>query len=325
MKTLRVGIASREGYRKRTIAIAKGEYVPSKDEPKVWFESVGTLSQVLSDQNRALLRLILQTHPESLNELAESSGRATSNLSRTLRKMEQYGLVRFEQGPNRQLVPRVNYSGVELELPFQVDASNRPGPLVDVDSQDEPGSQSALRSRHHSSRIHNLSSGHNVSTNIAEYVNLAKKMADLGCIYPESGLALLPLNFESAKSMAELRHASQTSTIRKLFLNNGLPLSEIVERSQRPPYVKNKSSALVLPIIYFSASLYSQNPTLVNIALNVVSNYVFETLRGVGMGREVKLEIVIEKTKGKEYRRISYSGPVDGLKALPDSIREASK
>ncbi len=119
MKTLRVGIASREGYRNRTIAIAKGEYVPSRDEPKVWFESVGTLSQVLSEQNRDLLGLILQTHPRSLSELAERSGRATSNLSRTLRKMEQYGLVRLEQGPGRQLVPRVNYSRVELELPFQ--------------------------------------------------------------------------------------------------------------------------------------------------------------------------------------------------------------
>jgi hypothetical protein len=43
------------------------------------------------------------------------------------------------------------------------------------------------------------------------------------------------------------------------------------------------------------------------------------------MGREVKLEIVMEKTKGKEYRRISYSGGADGLKVLPDSIREALK
>jgi predicted transcriptional regulator len=33
--------------------------------------------------------------------------------------MERYGLVHFEAGPNRQLAPRVNYSGVELELPFK--------------------------------------------------------------------------------------------------------------------------------------------------------------------------------------------------------------
>ncbi len=119
MTTLKVGIASREAYKKRTMAIAKGEYVPRKDEPKVWFESIESLSQVLSEQNRMLLQLILETEPQSLKELAQRSGRATSNLSRTLKNMERYGLVHFEQGPDRQLAPRVNYSGVELELSFQ--------------------------------------------------------------------------------------------------------------------------------------------------------------------------------------------------------------
>jgi len=118
MKTLKVGIASRDAFKRRTIAIAKGEHVPAKDEPKVWFESLATMSQVLSDQNRTLLQLIMKIEPQSLQELAEKSGRATSNLSRTLRNMERYGLVHFEQGPNRQLAPRVNYSGVELEMSF---------------------------------------------------------------------------------------------------------------------------------------------------------------------------------------------------------------
>jgi predicted transcriptional regulator len=120
MKTLRVGIANRDAFKRRTIAIAQGKYKSSKNEPKIWFESMETLSQVLSEPNRRLLALILETHPKSLGELAERSGRATSNLSRTLKKMERYGLVRFEEGPNRQRAPRVNYSGVELEVSFQL-------------------------------------------------------------------------------------------------------------------------------------------------------------------------------------------------------------
>lgn len=119
MKTLKVGIASREAYKERTLAIARGEYVPAKGDPKVWFESLGTLAQVLSDQNRALLKLILETRPQSLQQLAVKSGRATSNLSRTLRTMERYGLLQLTHGPNRQLVPHVKYSGVELEMSFQ--------------------------------------------------------------------------------------------------------------------------------------------------------------------------------------------------------------
>ena len=119
MKLLKIGILSRKDYKARTLAIARGEYVPAKSEPKVWFESVHAVSQVLSDQNRELLKLINETNPQSLGDLAKKSGRATSNLSRTLRNMERYGLVHFEQGPNRQLAPRVNYSGVELEMSFQ--------------------------------------------------------------------------------------------------------------------------------------------------------------------------------------------------------------
>lgn len=82
-------------------------------------QSLETMSQVLSDKNRALLALMVRTEPKSLSELAEKTGRAKSNLSRTLKTMERYGLVHFEQGPGRQVAPRVNYSGGELEMSFQ--------------------------------------------------------------------------------------------------------------------------------------------------------------------------------------------------------------
>ena len=50
-----VGIVSREAYKKRTIAIANGENVPAEGEPKVWVESLGTLSQARSDRDFRLL------------------------------------------------------------------------------------------------------------------------------------------------------------------------------------------------------------------------------------------------------------------------------
>jgi len=50
MNTLKIGIASRDAFRKRTLAIAKGEYKPGKNDPKVWFESLESLAQLLSGQ-----------------------------------------------------------------------------------------------------------------------------------------------------------------------------------------------------------------------------------------------------------------------------------
>ena len=58
MKTSRVGIMSIEQYRERTIDIAKGVYTPKKDEPKVWFESVKSMAQILSNENQNLLQVV---------------------------------------------------------------------------------------------------------------------------------------------------------------------------------------------------------------------------------------------------------------------------
>lgn len=62
-RTLKVGIASYEDMKARTMAIARGELRPSKDEPKVWFTSLESLAKVLSDRNRALVERIARRPP----------------------------------------------------------------------------------------------------------------------------------------------------------------------------------------------------------------------------------------------------------------------
>lgn len=118
MTTLRVGIADYEEMKARTMRIARGEEKPAPDDPKVWFTSTESFAQVLSAGNRELLRVIAEQAPSSLEELAEITGRAKSNLSRTLKKMASYGLVRMESGEGRRLAPKVVHDMVELELPL---------------------------------------------------------------------------------------------------------------------------------------------------------------------------------------------------------------
>ena len=116
-KTLKIGIATYEQYKARTLAIAKGEYKPKEDEPKIWFTSLESFAKLLSAKNRELLSLIAQTEPNSLQELAEKTGRAKSNLSRTLKTMASYGLIEFEKGHGKQIAPRVVYTDLVLDLP----------------------------------------------------------------------------------------------------------------------------------------------------------------------------------------------------------------
>jgi predicted transcriptional regulator len=118
MTTLRVGIASYEEMKERTLEVARGQRRVARDEPKIWFTSTESFAKVLSAGNRELLRVIAQEAPNSLDELSRITGKAKSNLSRTLRAMEGYGLVILTRGERGRIAPRVTHDRVALELPL---------------------------------------------------------------------------------------------------------------------------------------------------------------------------------------------------------------
>jgi predicted transcriptional regulator len=114
-KTLKVGIISREDYKKRSIAIAKGEYAPKSTEPKIWFESLQSMAQVLSNDNRELLKIIIDLKPASIRELEEISGRKSSNLSRTLKMLARYGIVELKK-QEKSVKPIVKATDFKVEF-----------------------------------------------------------------------------------------------------------------------------------------------------------------------------------------------------------------
>jgi len=115
VKVMKIGIISRENYTKRTIAVAKGQYKPRNDEPKIWFETLKSMSQILSNENQDLLKLIIDHKPRSLTELEKISHRKKSNLSRTLRTLERYGIVELPMSKGR-LVPKVIATDFKVEF-----------------------------------------------------------------------------------------------------------------------------------------------------------------------------------------------------------------
>lgn len=121
-KVVKVGIMSLDDFKKRTLAIAKGEYKPKKSDPKIWFPSIKSLANVLSEENQKLLKLIADIHPSSIKELEDVTGRKANNLLRTLRTMENYGFVRLvegKQGKGRTpLVPKVIYEAIDVVINF---------------------------------------------------------------------------------------------------------------------------------------------------------------------------------------------------------------
>ena len=97
MKVVKIGIMPQEQIRARVLAVARGEVKARAGEPKIWFTSMKSLAEVLSDDNRALLKVIRDTKPESVTSLAAATGRTPGNLSRTLKTMSNYGIVEMRR------------------------------------------------------------------------------------------------------------------------------------------------------------------------------------------------------------------------------------
>ena len=104
MKAIVVGILPQDRIRERMLAIARGQYKPRPGEPRIWFTSMRSLAEVLSDENRALLRVIRDAKPASITSLADMTGRSPGNLSRMLKTMANYGFVEMKR-ENRQVRP----------------------------------------------------------------------------------------------------------------------------------------------------------------------------------------------------------------------------
>ncbi len=97
--------------------------------PKRWFDSDVTAAKslgaevsaeamvkLLSKQNLALLHLIASGRFTSMSELATQTHRAASNLSRTLKKLHEAGIIGFDKGPGKSIVPRLAARRVTLNL-----------------------------------------------------------------------------------------------------------------------------------------------------------------------------------------------------------------
>ena len=114
MKAVKIGIMSSKDVQKRVIDIAAGRYKPKPSEPKIWFNSIQSLAQVLSDNNIELLKLMAEKKPESIQELADYTGKKPSNLSRTLKSFESYGFVQLVKN-KRSIKPIVKAFEFKIE------------------------------------------------------------------------------------------------------------------------------------------------------------------------------------------------------------------
>ena len=114
-KVLKVGIATVQEQRARSLAIAAGTRQRGDDEPHVWFPSVSAMARVLSDENMALLKAVREQRPDSMDTLARVVGKHAPNVSRSLHTMAAYGLVEFVKH-GRTVTPQATFEHLSVEF-----------------------------------------------------------------------------------------------------------------------------------------------------------------------------------------------------------------
>ncbi|MFM2638420.1 HVO_A0114 family putative DNA-binding protein [Vibrio vulnificus] len=89
----KIGILSEELARKRMVRIAEGKVTSEEPYPQFLFESLAALSQLLSNENVELLNLIAREKPNSLDELAEMSGRSIKDVTDAFEALSSKGFA----------------------------------------------------------------------------------------------------------------------------------------------------------------------------------------------------------------------------------------
>jgi predicted transcriptional regulator len=98
--------------------VARGEKPAPKDAAVPSFNSIDALMRLLTPANRELLATIRDRKPRSIAELAEMTGRAQPNLTRTLAKLEAVGFVQMRLVERRK-VPTATVHKLRVEIdPF---------------------------------------------------------------------------------------------------------------------------------------------------------------------------------------------------------------
>jgi predicted transcriptional regulator len=96
-------------------AVARGIRPALPDAAKPSFNSIDALVRLLTPENRQLLAIIRDRKPRSIAALAEMSGRAQPNLTRTLAKLEAAGLITMKEHGRRK-APSAAVSRIIVEI-----------------------------------------------------------------------------------------------------------------------------------------------------------------------------------------------------------------
>lgn len=156
-----------------------------------------------------------------------------------------------------------------------------------------------------------------MNTTITDYIDVRSKLIDNGWSLQDD-FALIPSNLSSD---SEYYYENSAKTVKTLFRNNNIEFSSIED--SKIGYRQLNAFEWIGPTLFIGFTVWSQNPNLISISCGIISNYLTDFFKGIAGKKSVKMEIVIEVEKNKKYKKISFEGPPESLKDLPEIIKSA--
>ena len=109
----------------------------------------------------------------------------------------------------------------------------------------------------------------------------------------------------------------------KLLKQKNIPVDTLHPIDATTLLQDNRAIDWISPTVVISSLLLTQQPDLVSIALNIISNYVTDIFKGINADPKVKLNILQVAENGKT-QRVEYAGPVSGLSEVIEVVKALS-
>lgn len=156
-----------------------------------------------------------------------------------------------------------------------------------------------------------------------EEVNNIKSLLDKHSIELSQTLVFIPENFNSCDNSSDFIYSETTTDLRKVFRNNNEDIRYLTD--DKPLLRSRKSADWIGPSILICLSALIENPNLLNVSLNLISNYLYDFFKGVVSDKKVKFEVIIESKKKEEFKKVTYEGSIEGIPELESVIKRLKK
>lgn len=128
---------------------------------------------------------------------------------------------------------------------------------------------------------------------VTDYIDVTKKAEEFGYNLP-TGIAILPINFDTATSSEELLDADTAPTIRSLWRQAGVTETRLENSGTKFPQAAKKSAEWVSPIIFISQAMLTN--AALPLTINMISSYLYDLFKGRHNKAQVNISFVSEQT-----------------------------